>query len=289
MPKIICKSNAKLNLSLKVVGKRADNYHLLDSIFVPLSDIYDLLTIDFGAKESCFESNLEPQNFDYHDNLITRAVNKYFEIAKIDDKIAIHLEKNIPIGAGLGGGSSNAAFTLKLLNDYYQALHEETLHGIAISLGADVPFFLVNKIARITGIGENIQTLESKNKLFFVLIYPQFPISTPWAFRNLDLSLIGIDSDKKNDKILKALACNDFDTIAQNLHNDLAVKLYDKFVLYDIIRDFLLKNGASGFGISGSGSSCFGICESEEVQIRLLQVLKQWFAEENFWIAGCGA
>jgi 4-diphosphocytidyl-2-C-methyl-D-erythritol kinase len=172
-------ASAKINLSLKLVGKRQDGYHLLDSIFVPVSSLADDITITLssGNKSVTISSNLAEMT-DAANNLCSKAAEKYFKMTGIDVNCHIDLQKKIPIGAGLGGGSSDCAAVLKLLNSHYQKLTEKELHELALSLGADVPFFLVNKISHVTGIGENIIPFDCAMPLNILIFSPQFSIST---------------------------------------------------------------------------------------------------------------
>ena len=279
------KSGIKINLSLKVVGKRPDNFHLLDSIFLPIEDIYDEISFEIKAAEELkinFSSNLSNiAGFDGNDNLVVRAAQLYCKKANIKADIAIHLKKNIPIGGGVGGGSGNAGCILKVLNEYFKACQKEDLAEMALSLGADVPFFIYNQAARINGIGEVITPFEVKNDLYFILIFPNFPVSTPWAFKNLSEAIKQEDKLKRNDLIINGLKSGDFDLIYNNLHNDFETILFDKYLLYSVIQKTL---GDRKLSISGSGSTCFVLCRNQEEQEAVFDSLMEKFANDNITI-----
>ncbi|MBR1966627.1 MAG: 4-(cytidine 5'-diphospho)-2-C-methyl-D-erythritol kinase [Lentisphaeria bacterium] len=251
---------AKINLSLKLVGKRQDGYHLLDSIFVPVNSLADdiTITLSHGDKSVTISSNLAEMT-DAANNLCSKAAEKYFKMTGIDVNCNIDLQKKIPIGAGLGGGSSDCAAVLKLLNSHYQKLTEKELHELALSLGADVPFFLVNKISHVTGIGENIVPFECPASLHILIFSPYFSISTPWAFKHIDPSVIGEDSSNSSSNIINALQNDDVMTAAEYLKNDFETLLFSKFPAYLIWKKELLDLHALHVGISGSGSSFFAL------------------------------
>src|SRR5258708_6171363 len=181
------KSHCKVNLLLNILGKRADGFHELETVMPPVN-FCDELTFERGGKEiqiSCSNPALPVDS----KNLVFRAAEKFLVAAKISDGVKIHLEKKIPLAAGLGGGSGNAATTLLALNELFEKpLSMEKLHELAASLGSDINFFLQNKPALAIGRGEKIQSLENFPALqdkAFLLIHPGFGISTPWAYQNL--------------------------------------------------------------------------------------------------------
>ncbi|MBR2508593.1 MAG: 4-(cytidine 5'-diphospho)-2-C-methyl-D-erythritol kinase [Lentisphaeria bacterium] len=257
---------AKINLSLKLVGRRADGYHLLDSIFVPVLELADELTLTLleDGKGGVSISSNNAEMTDAENNLCTKAFRLYCRKAAVSPSCRIHLEKKIPIGAGLGGGSSDCAAVLKLLNSFYHKLSETELHETALSLGADVPFFLINKISRVRGIGENITTLECSAKLNLLILAPVFSISTPWAFKHLDPSVIGDDPSNLTDKLNLALQNDDILTAAECLQNDFESLLFSKFPAYLIWKKYLLDLSALHVGISGSGSSFFALFANKD-------------------------
>ena len=260
-----CHAPAKINLSLKIVGKRIDNYHLLDSIFVPIPELFDEISITLTEGETSVKmSSNHEEMTDSETNLCSKAAKAYFKMTKLSVICQIHLVKNIPIGAGLGGGSSDAAAVLKLLNSHYNKLSAGELAELALTLGADVPFFLVNKISRVGGIGEIITPFENHTKMNLLILSPPFSASTPWAFKHLNPSIIGENPSKSSSKIAEALKNDDILTAAGCLLNDFESLLFEKFPAYQIWRNFLLNNNALHVGLSGSGSSFFALFDSAE-------------------------
>ena len=180
-------SPCKVNLLLNILGRRADGFHELETVLQPVN-LFDELIFERGGKGiqmTCSENNLPADS----KNLVHRAAAVFLSAAQISAGVKIHLEKKIPLAAGLGGGSGNAATTLLALNELFgRPLAAEKLFEIAAALGSDIPFFLQNKPALATGRGEKIQPIEhfsGADGKAFLLIHPGFGISTPWAYQNL--------------------------------------------------------------------------------------------------------
>ena len=181
------KSPCKVNLLLNILGRRADGFHELETILQPVN-LCDELTFErtsSGLQLSCNNPELPVDA----KNLVHRAATAFFAASKISDGVRIHLQKNLPLAGGIGGGSANAAVTLTALNELFGSpLLLEKLHELAAALGSDVPFFLNNQPALATGRGEKVQPLEAfptlRDKAFF-LVHPSFGISTPWSLSSL--------------------------------------------------------------------------------------------------------
>ena len=181
------KSPCKVNLLLNILGRRGDGFHELETVMQPVN-LCDELAFERGGngiRLTCGEKGLPTDSR----NLVFRAAEKFFAAAKISDGVKIHLRKKIPLAAGLGGGSGNAAATLLALNELFDApIASGKLQEIAATLGSDVPFFLQGKPALALGRGEKIQPLGELPALddkAILLIHPGFGISTPWAYQNL--------------------------------------------------------------------------------------------------------
>ncbi len=178
-------SPAKLNLNLRVISKRIDGYHNLETTF-QLIDLFDEITFEKSNESfnmSCDGLEIEPEN-----NLIFKSLNAIKEYCEVDEGIRIHLKKNIPVGAGLGGGSSNAATTLIALNNIWDLdLSREELAEIGKPLGADIPIFIYGKNVIATGIGNVFLDVELR-KSKFLLIYPDIEVSTSEMFRKLKIN-----------------------------------------------------------------------------------------------------
>lgn len=242
--------NAKINIGLNVVSKRDDGYHNLETIFYPvkLSDALEL--IDSKKTELSF-SGIHIDG-DSNDNLILKAYHLLKEDFDLPP-VRFHLHKTIPFGAGLGGGSSDAAFTLKMLNDYFNLeLSPDKLKDYAAIIGADCPFFIENKPAFATGIGDQLNTVNlDLNKYEILLVKPAFSISTPEAYKNI------IPSIPKYS--LKEIENIPVENWKEMIVNDFEKSVFANYPEIEIIKKSLYKMGALYSSMSGSGSSVFGI------------------------------
>src|ERR1017187_5887519 len=181
------KSPCKDNLILKILGKRADGFHELETVMQPVN-ICDEMSFERGGSGlhlTCSHPELPTDS----KNLVHRAATSFLADAKISDGVRIHLQKNLPLAGGIGGGSANAAVTFSALNELFGSpLPPEKLPELAAALGSDVPFFLYHQPALVTGRGEQVQTLEFfpalRGRAFF-LVHPGFGIPTPWSYQNL--------------------------------------------------------------------------------------------------------
>lgn len=276
---------AKINLFLKVTGKRPDGYHTLETLFLPFDGVADSLTLADGpAGVRCTVDGAE-----FPDNLVCRAAEAYAERAGLDPAWDFALEKHIPIAAGLGGGSSDAAGALKLLNERYGRFSADELAGIAVGIGADVPFFLAPRPAWAAGIGEELRPLAAVPDLPLVVVNPGFPVSAKWAYSHLDPAHIGPADTVRTAALETALTSGNARGVAAALHNELEYALYDKFPLLGILREFMLAHGARGVIVSGSGSSLFGVCADFAAGHALASALAEAFAEAGLRIFEAGA
>lgn len=251
------KAPAKLNLRLKITGRRPDGYHELVSIMVPI-DFVDLLEVtvirERGIELSC-EGFRVPTD---EKNLVYQAALGFFSRTGIQGGVSIKLSKNIPVAAGLGGGSSDAAATLLSLNKIWsQPLGLSALHELAVQLGADVPFFLHSEPSLATGIGDVLEPLKEWPKFWYVIITPPVQVSTSWVYGNLKLEL----TRGEYDYIVKFLR-NDPIAVSAILENDLEEVTSAKFPVIDTIKKCLMNVGAEGALMTGSGPSVFGIFSS---------------------------
>jgi 4-diphosphocytidyl-2-C-methyl-D-erythritol kinase len=281
------KSPCKVNLLLNILGRRPDGFHELETVLQPVN-LCDEITFERtgkGIELSCSEKSLPTGP----DNLVTRAAEKFLAAAEISAGVKIHLEKKIPMAAGLGGGSGNAATTLLALNELFgQPLATEKLHEIAASLGSDVPFFLQDKPALGIGRGEKIQSLEKFPALdgkAFLLIHPSFGIATPWAYKNLARFPKALNGQKgRAQKLISLLQTGDLKTAATEFYNSLEAPALEKFPILKLYQEFLLANGALAALMSGSGSTTFAICENLAAAEGLAEKFKSRFGS-NCWTA----
>lgn len=252
------KAYAKINLSLYITGTRQDGYHLLDSVFLPVS-IYDEITV----KKSVTGISIKCGK-----NIPADKRNTAYKAAKLVMEAAgtggaeIKIRKNIPIMAGLGGGSADAAAVLIGMNELYKLdMNKEKLAGIGLEIGADVPFFLGTVAARVRGIGEMVTPLEINKPIHMVIIKPEADLSTADVYRKYDEISNGGTGDC--GKLIAALDANDLSGAAGLLHNDLQPAA--ELLCPDIkeAAEFLWSNGAFAAMMTGSGSCVFGIYDSE--------------------------
>ena len=253
---------SKVNLSLAVTAKRPDGYHDLDSLFYPFRDPSDEIILEDAPDSSgvtirCDAPGvpLEPEK-----NLCGKAVYAYCKAAGMDvPGLVIHLEKHIPVAAGMGGGSADCATVLRLLQERFHALSDSQLEAAAFSLGADVPFFLNPHPSHVTGAGEHHTPVDGlPEHLPLLLAAPQFPVSAAWAYKHMDLQR-AISTPPRTNELIDALRRRDYESAAQFMRNDLEHALFDKFPLLVLLRTFLLENCALRVMVSGSGPTLLAL------------------------------
>ena len=266
----------KINLRLKVTGKRSDGYHEIDSVFVPLAFPSDRVAVyESSPGKISFACDAFPQG-DAERNLAVRAAAHYASAAGIVPQWHIVLEKNIPVAAGLGGGSSDAAAVLSLLNRKYQALDDEKMLELSSGLGADVPFFLKNVPQRATGIGEKLEDFAlPENMPEVMIVFPGFPVSAKWAYRALKPEYIFPDAGVSASSYQTAFADPENADWENLLRNDLAFAFFEKFPLAGMVKDFLETHGAWTAQISGSGSSLYALFPDSETSSRAAGALRE--------------
>ena len=254
-------STSKVNLGLKVINKRSDGYHNISSIFIEL-DLSDTLTFIPSNK-----FKIEFLNADIPlKNTVSVAAELISKLYNINLECRIIIDKKIPIGSGLGGGSSNAAHTLKILNKVYSLnIQNSSLENIGAKIGSDVPFFIKGGIKKISGTGDIIQNINSeaiKDKIF-LLVFPDFSISTKWAYQKIKKHL---SSNKINPKFPPLTNKVDW-TLFENDFEHIVCLAYPEIL---DIKSMLYKSGALYSGLSGSGSTMFGIYNDiESAQIAM--------------------
>ncbi len=267
-------SPAKINLFLHITGKRDDGYHNLSSLMCCVS-LYDTVVIDItgtGIAVTCNSSEV-PEN---EGNLAWRAADLFFKSFKqmTGNKgtgVKITIDKNIPVAAGLGGGSSNAAAIFLGLNRYFgNPFAENELMDMGLKIGADVPFFIFQQPALASGIGEQLKPYYGIKKQPVMLICPMINVSTAEVYKNLDLGLT--KCEKKLKRILLSKQVFDPD---RHLCNDLETVTELRFPEIASIKDALIDNGAKGALMSGSGPSVFGLFTQESIINKAHRVLMQ--------------
>ena len=268
-------SNGKINIGLNVTGVLPNRYHLLDMIMVPIS-LSDRITGEIEDITGTLEIKTNKADIPVNeDNILWKIYDKFYSESGLSKrKISLYLEKIIPHQAGLGGGSSNGAFLLKLLNEFHgNFFSQERLIEIGKSVGADIPFFLINKSARVRGIGEDIEIIENNLKNSIILIKPQFGVSTGKAYKNM--SMLNNKRDANIDKIIFGLKDNRVDIVEDNIENHLeqGLLLEDENIIE--FRKKLAELNMKFF-MSGSGSAYYTFVtqeESEEAVTRIKEYL----------------
>lgn len=255
--RISLKAPAKINLFLEILGKRNDGYHEIETVMQEI-DLVDNLQFEEtqeDVKLKCNDKNIPSDE----NNLVCKAANLILNECGIKKGVLISLEKNIPVGAGLGGGSSDAAATLKALNLLWKiGLNDAELMGFAAKLGSDIPFFIKGKTSLCSGRGEKITPIEVKNEMNYLIIFPHINISTTTIYRNLK-----IDLTKKIIDVsffLNALKHHKVAGISKLLFNRLEEVIFSTYPDLLDVKMALGHFGFCGLSVSGSGSAFFGLC-----------------------------
>ena len=263
-------SNAKINIGLNVFQKESDGYHNIDSIMAPI-DLFDEMNVTFYSNLGDLRIECSDKNIPTDErNILYKTYKAFFEENKKEkEKIDIILKKNIPSEAGLGGGSSNAAFFLKLLNKHYGNVYNESeLQELAMKIGSDVPFFIKNKTARVVGKGNKVDLIENNLKDSIILIKPlDFGVSTKEAYESFDILKEVKYADF--DKIIKNLKEGNRIALENNIENSLEQGILETDINIKMLK-MTLNSVISGkkFFMSGSGSTYYTfVTEIEKSQI----------------------
>ncbi len=251
-------SGCKVNLFLRVTGRRDDGYHMLETVFLPLRSPSDTLEVDFAAELGIVLDADVPEIPTGLGNLVCRAAVSYAKTVGIVPRWRFRLTKRVPVAAGLGGGSADAAAALRLLEERFAMAGGEMLKKLALELGADVPFFLDPRPALARGVGEVLIPTETAGALPLLLVDPGFPVSAKWAYREFDRRGAP-ESDATAEGVLAGLKSGDWEQVARHIRNDLAPALWRKFPVLSLIRDELVARGALAVEVSGSGPTLFAV------------------------------
>ena len=281
------KSPCKVNLLLNILGRRPDGFHELETVMQPVNLCDEMTFARAGSslQLTCSHPGLPADA----KNLVHRAATAFLAAANISDGVKIHLQKNLPLAGGIGGGSANAAVTFTALNELFGApLPLAKLHELAAALGSDVPFFLHDRPALATGRGEKVQPLENfsalKGKAFF-LVHPGFGISTPGSYQNLARFPEALNGRPgRAAKLVARLQGNDWPAIAHGCYNSLEAPAFEKFPVLPLYREFLREHGALVSLMSGSGSTTFAIAENLAAADALAEKFKSQFGDQG-WTA----
>jgi 4-diphosphocytidyl-2-C-methyl-D-erythritol kinase len=256
MEYIEIKAPAKINFGLNVVSKRNDGYHNIETIFIPVNDLYDVLHF---RKSANFSFSSSDSSLSGDDNLIVKAKELLEKHSGKRLDVSIHLEKKIPVGAGMGGGSSDAAAVLLALNDMFALGYSfDKLKEFALELGSDLPLFILPAVYYAEGRGEILTPVDFEIDMPMLIVNPHIHLSTAEAYRNLTAkpsawSLKQLDGTK--------FSCNP--DIIKHVINDFESYVFDRYPEVEKIKDDMYKSGAKFALMTGSGSTVFGIFENE--------------------------
>ncbi|MBO0695266.1 MAG: 4-(cytidine 5'-diphospho)-2-C-methyl-D-erythritol kinase [Verrucomicrobia bacterium] len=268
---------AKINLSLKILGERNDGFHEIDTLITPVS-LHDEITIDKGKPGKGIEFRCDdPSVPQSDDNLAVRAAKAFFETTRIDPAVSIELKKKIPHGAGLGGGSSDAASVLLALNELFETkFPREALAEMAESLGSDVPFFIFQSAARCKGRGEIVMPVKLPSHLFILLLKPAFAVPTAWAYSRWHQS-----------REIPGVRYGLQEFAGQTFTNDLERPVFEKFVFLAQLKMWLLNQPEVGVALmSGSGSTVFALMREDTDADRVAKRAKAALDPE-LWTWAC--
>ena len=269
---------AKLNLTLDVLGKREDGYHDLQSVMQTIS-VRDDVEIDIGTgkpwKLLCDKEGIPTDE----SNLAWKAAKVYCDaLHKDPGGIEIRITKRIPSGAGMGGGSADAAAVLRALNDYYgNPLSLFALAELGAEVGSDVPFCVLCGTAMVEGRGERVRKLPDMPDCIFVIVKPDFSVSTPELYKKIDEVAIAKRPDNK--AMESALLAGDLLKVSHNLCNVFDPVVTDEHLELNYIKSLMHQYGAVGYQMTGSGSAVFAIVSEFEVAAVICNMLKENFPQ----------
>lgn len=267
MNSINLKSRAKINLSIDVIGKREDGYHIVEMIMQTI-DLYDNIQLkELNKDEIVVKSECSYIPLD-EDNIVYKAASLIKEKLDIKKGIEISIKKNIPVAAGMAGGSSNAAAVLVGLNELWKLnLSKDNLREMGLKLGADVPFCIEGGTALAEGIGEKLTYIKGLNENVKILVCkPDIFVSTKEVYEALDIA--NIEKRPDNNLLIESLKIDDIESVSKNMVNVLEEVTSKKYGDIEKIENVIMKNGAIGTMMSGSGPTVFGFFDSEENALR---------------------
>lgn len=278
MKNLHIKSFAKINISLNITKKRDDGFHEIDSIMLPIS-MHDSLVISrlkTAPDNYVTVDDFSIGSFTY--NLATFSIEKLHSIYHFDDKFRILIHKVIPIQAGLGGGSSNAACTMKAVNSMLKlGATDEELIEISKSLGCDIPFFIKCKPARVQGVGEILNPINVKNNYYVLIVKPEAGCSTKEIYAlsdAMDLKTCDLDN------VVKALEEGDDELLAANIYNALQEPAIKVVPQIQTIIDELKEKGLKIVQVTGSGSAVFALSTDKALLVKVLKELENKYEIE---------
>lgn len=270
------KAYAKINIALDVVGKRDDGYHLLEMIMQNI-DIYDEIEIEKSGEGITIKCNKHFVPTDER-NLAYKAAKLFIDTYNIKSGVSIDIKKNIPVSAGLAGGSTDCAAVLKLMNKLFDVnASDKELMELGVKLGADVPYCIKGGTALCEGIGEKLTELKPFKNHILVLVKPPFGVSTKEVYKAFDLSKVRIHPN--TSELIDRMSEDDLTYVANNMKNLLENVTLRKHKLISIIKEDMIKYGSIGSMMSGSGPTVFGFFDDMLKAQRCYEEMKSKFDE----------
>ena len=269
-------ARAKINLSLRILGQRNDGFHEIETLIAPIT-LCDEIEIEKGDSGEGIQFDCDDPSVPAGgDNLVVRAAKSFFAATKLKSGISIDLKKKIPHGAGLGGGSSDAASALLALNELFETkLAPEALAKIGETIGSDIPFFIFQSAALCRGRGELVTSVKLKKKLSILLLKPAFVVSTAWAY-----------SSWQHSREIPGVRYQAQEFAGQIFVNDLERPVFEKFVFLAQLKMWLLEQAEVGAALmSGSGSTIFAVVR-ENADIELLAKRARGELDPELWTCG---
>lgn len=278
MNSIQLKSRAKINLSIDVLGKRPDGYHLVEMIMQTI-DLFDNIKI-LSLKEDkiIIRSNSKDIPVD-NSNIVYKAANLIKQQFNIKKGVEIHIEKNIPVAAGMAGGSSNAAAVLVGLNKLWNLnLSQDKLKELGLKLGADVPFCIEGDASLAENIGEKLTNIDGLSQdVFIVVCKPNIFVSTKEVYEAIDSKTI--DKRPDNKLLIQLLKENNIELLSKNMYNVLETVTKEKYPVIKDIEEIMINNKALGAMMSGSGPTVFGLYRNKDDAQRCGEILLENFKQ----------
>ncbi len=269
---------AKINWAIDILGKREDGYHFVDMIMQQV-ELYDYITVventeNEEIKITCNNPKVPIDS----SNLCYKAASLYLTIAGIKTGVLINIEKNIPIEAGLAGGSSDGAAVLKALNKIYKALNEEKLLELGAKMGADVPFCINGGSARATNIGEMLKTINVDTVYHLILIKPNFGVSTKKVYNEYDL-ISKKENSRNSQNVEIMIEKGNANNLASKIGNALEPVTFSLLPELKDIKESVLESGALNAIMSGSGPTIIGLFEDENSAAKAQDILKKRYPD----------
>lgn len=281
------KSYAKINIGLDVIGRRDDGYHNLRMIMQSI-DLYDIVTVEKANTSGIYiKTNLPYLPTDKR-NIVYKAADAFLQKFRIQDGLKVTLTKNIPIAAGLAGGSSNCAVTLKLLNELFNTgLSKTDLMDIGLTLGADVPFCFLLGTALSEGIGEILTPLKPMPDCHILIVKPNISVSTKYVYNNLRLSKASPHPDI--DSMIGAIEAGDLKELTIHMDNILQTVTIPMHPIIEDIKKQMKTTGAMTALMSGSGPSVFAVYNDKDTALKAYNIFndnnndQQVFLTKPYW------